>query len=670
MGKILEAPADLRPLLPRLVDVLLAFDRRPTARCQLLEQCLEPSCDEVHRLVIVACGRLFAFDPEALTESDMLPSIRRLVRESNGFVIETLVHDALFRLPREKLAELYVASSDRREHKYFKRALLRTRSTKLLCGETLDHEALKDKKDIKDARHALRVLYKEKEFSLAADLLGSFNSRSSGGKNATILNKFPDMLIFAAFHTSESVRKKGQELVNTLSIETLMSKAPRLIEELSVPANVSFSATLLSKLARNAQASKLVPPLIPALAVAPVPVMTLLSELDSFELQRHAATLVPLLIESYTTHMFDPYTSRAHPILLELNLNEHASALVDLLMRGERESFRGSLRVVDLLLKLRADVLDPFLPRFSEQLMKLKELDVHGNAARLLDKLAVSDKETLSPFVPEMLKMLACLNRLAWEQEDSRASATTPLLKIDASALAERLASILDVDQISNQIQCDAAESFFALDADVLRNHEQILVRLLLSKAHSSVHKNAWDALGKLDRVAALKQAGKDTIQQLIDRTSDWDVRRHAFHAAKELDHPWAVQLIVGCLNSQDEDLRSDVAFYWLTSPICEGMLEPHRPTLVGLRDHHDESVSEAVREVLGESVSPTASDAATSTQAPEEDDQEDEEDEGKEGEEMPDALKMVKKRAMANEENASATNSPRKAARRTDRRP
>ena len=52
------------------------------------------------------------------------------------------------------------------------------------------------------------------------------------------------------------------------------------------------------------------------------------------------------------------------------------------------------------------------------------------------------------------------------------------------------------------------------------------------------------------------------------------------------------------------------------------------------------------------------------------EDDQEDEEDEGKEGEEMPDALKMVKKRAMADEENASATNSPRKAARRTDRRP
>ena len=310
--------------------------------------------------------------------------------------------------------------------------------------------------------------------------------------------------------------------------------------------------------------------------------------------------------------------------------------------------------VVDLLLKLSAGVLNPCLPSIFEQLekivsaeyeiwgarflvirldvsmlasgtealvsqfMKSKEPGVRGFAATCLDKLVRFDKETLSPFVPEMLNMVA------WQQPDSRAAAMNLLHMIDPSALADRLASILDVDQLSNQIQCDAAEHFLALDAEVLRGHEQVLVRLMLSKVKPvsgstfavKVADNmrsqlrmiptcAWKVLGKLDRVAALQEAGKEAIQQLFERNYsggiDLGVRAVALFAAKELDLPWAVQLVVGCLSSQDWN-RREQAIIWLLDPICEGMLEPHRPTLIGLRHHHDEFVRDAVRKVLGES--------------------------------------------------------------------
>ena len=307
MAKILEVPAHLRPLLRQLVDVLLAFDRHPQ---RFPFEGSYGSYNKVFNVVREACERLFLSFPEASIES--LPLISRLIRESGGIVIERLVGIALFRVPRKNLAELYVASKDDREHKYFKRALLE-----------VPVPGLKDDRDVKDAGQALSVLYKEEEFSLAAELL----------KTSALTM---DMLIQAAFHTSECVGKTGRERMHKLHAKTLTPQVPRLIQKLSVPANVSFVATLLSKLdtaALASHAATLVPPLIPALAVAPEPVMKLLSKLDTAALTPHAATLVPPLIESYGTHMDRFGDSLANPILHKLDLDAHAPALVNLMWR-------------------------------------------------------------------------------------------------------------------------------------------------------------------------------------------------------------------------------------------------------------------------------------------------------------------------------------------------
>ena len=118
----------------------------------------------------------------------------------------------------------------------------------------------------------------------------------------------------------------------------------RLIQKLSEPANVSFVATLLSKLDTAAlvpHGPQLVPPLIPTLAVAPEPVATLLSKLDTAALVPHEHDLFPPLMrlltepegEDIMRKRKDTVLDAIVSILRKLPVAPHANSLADLLPR-------------------------------------------------------------------------------------------------------------------------------------------------------------------------------------------------------------------------------------------------------------------------------------------------------------------------------------------------